>query len=686
MKIKHIVTILPAVLMLASCAKAGTPAPVQEVDATPVSSPVPTLPATLTPVPMNIPEQSTPTAIYTPVLLSPEDDAVYQKALADIPVNRQGDIRITVQDEKGSPLKGAQVKFKQVSHDFLFGGVSNNFDAGKEMQAGINSWVVNMGWNWIEPEYGKYNLDFINYWVGIDELNTGGMTVRTSGLYLFATGNVPVYYQDVPYDEFQKRLYEHVSTTVKRFAPAVNYWEAVLEPDPVKNNPLNLTKDEYYQAIGTSIKAIRDNDPTAKVEVNFGIPCGGLDWFDSYQTLQEMLERDLDFDLVGMQFYYNAYITAGKYPMPKMSLSEISACYDKHETLLSAHGKKISDTEFTVPSEAPAGQTGYWDTAWSDDTQAQYLDTAFTIFFSKPENLSLVWWNTFEPSPFVYHGGLVREDGTPKKSYYALQRLIESWTTRGETITDAGGTAAFRGFGGEYELEIVNPADGAVMVARVHVTEKKSSDETILFVPDNALVEEQARLVKLAAYWEAESDPALAQKGRDYLALVNHHIQNLERALAEQTLAAAFEDLAITTEVIIPNDKFIAALPQGGSNVIENGSNLIWGATTLHYPVDFPEGTVTVEITAHSHNTTGESPIMVAGAGANYSQVCKVEKEQPRVYTFTTSTTGREQELTIRFPYDGRIYERITAQNGEVGELKLFIDRVKLVVKTTEVP
>ena len=63
-----------------------------------------------------------------------------------------------------------------------------------------------------------------------------------------------------------------------------------------------------------------------------------------------------------------------------------------------------------------------------------------------------------------------------------------------------------------------------------------------------------------------------------------------------------------------------------------------------------------------------------------------MENEQPRVYTFTTSTTGREQELTIRFPYDGRIYERITAQNGEVGELKLFIDRVKLVVKTTEVP
>jgi hypothetical protein len=77
---------------------------------------------------------------------------------------------------------------------------------------------------------------------------------------------------------------------------------------------------------------------------------------------------------------------------------------------------------------------------------------------------------------------------------------------------------------------------------------------------------------------------------------------------------------------------------------------------------------------------------MVVGVGVNYSRVWKVENEQSQVYTFTTLTTGSEQDLTIRFPYDGRIYDRITVQNGNVGELKLYIDQVKLIIKTAEVP
>jgi hypothetical protein len=77
---------------------------------------------------------------------------------------------------------------------------------------------------------------------------------------------------------------------------------------------------------------------------------------------------------------------------------------------------------------------------------------------------------------------------------------------------------------------------------------------------------------------------------------------------------------------------------------------------------------------------------MVSGVGANYSQLWKIENTQSEVYTYTVPTIGNEQDFTIRFPYDGRIYDRITAQNGNVGELKLYIDEVKLIIKTTEIP
>jgi len=628
--------------------------------------------------------QGTPPALYTPAQLSPEDNEAYQKALSDIPIYRQGGIQIHLQDEKGDPLTGYPVQYRQVSHDFLFGGISNIFDTASVMQAGLNSWSVQMSWYWLQPEYGKYNLDFANYWLGIDELKSGNIKVRAQGFFDFAEGEFPPFHQIVPYDEFLGRLYEYESTVVKRFAPAVDNWEAILEPNFGNHNPLNLTRDEYYQAIATSIRAIRDNDPTATVEINLSYPCGGIDWQNNFQFVQEMLDRDIDFDSLGLQFYYNAYMDGGTFQMTRMPLSEMSACYDKYEAMLAPYGKKIVGSEFSVPSEAPAGKPGYWNTAWSEDTQAQYLETAYTIFFSKPSNLGLVWWNTVEPSPFVFNGGLVMEDGTPKKSYHTLQRLIQGWTTSGEGMTDTSGTVTFRGFGGDYEIEIEDPANGARMTARVHVTEQNDTGETVVFLPNNLLLQKKTRLEKLAAYWESRSKPDLAQKGRDYLALVDHHIQNAEWALTGQTIEAALDDLAIQTEVNLPVNKLIPVGYQDGF-VMEKGSALMWGSTTLYFPYEFSAGTVKVEIKAHSQNEKGESPLMVSGVGMNYSQVWKVEDAQSETYSYMVPTTGREQVLTIRFPYDGRIYERINALNGDVGELKLYIDQIKLIIRSTEV-
>jgi hypothetical protein len=684
MKRKTLLTIILAIILV-SCSPAVTPTSTQASVPIATITATSTLPPTLTPAPTLARSQATPTALYTPIELSSEDNEAYQKALSDIPLYRQGDIQINVQDEKGNPLSGYQVKYRQTTHDFLFGGISNNYDTARVMQAGLNSWSVQMSWYWIQPEYKKFDLDFTNYWLGIDELKTGDMKVRAQGFFDFADGEFPPFYGNVPYDEFLKRLYEHEAAAVKRFAPSVDNWEAVLEPNFGNHNPLNLTKDEYYKAIATSIQAIRDNDPTATIEINFSYPCGGIEWQNNFQMAQEMLDRNIDFDTLGLQFYYNAYIGAGSYQMPKMSLSEMSACYDKYEAMLTPQGKKIVGSEFSVPSEAPAGQTGYWNIAWSDDTQAQYLATAYTIFFSKPSNLGLVWWNTVEPSPFVYQGGLVRDDGTPKKSYYTLQRLIEGWTTTGESITDSNGVTTFRGFGGDYEIEIVNPSSGERMVTQVHVTEQNSTSETVKFASNNLLLQKKANLEQLVSYWELKAEQSLVQNGKDYLALVNHHIQNSEWTLAEQTVNRALDDLAIQIEIIVPINKLVPVGYQDGF-VMENGSALMWGSTTLHFPYEFPSGTVTVEIKAHGQNEKGESPMMVSGVGVNYSHVWKVENIRSEIYSYTALTTGNEQDFTIRFPYIDKIYNSITAQNGNVGELKLYVDEVKLIIKTAEVP
>jgi GH35 family endo-1,4-beta-xylanase len=690
---KIILVFITIVMLLAACAHTGvdlSETPTTRTAHTtstppPTSAPTATLPPTLTPLLAMAQVQVMPAAIYSPIELSAADNETYEKALSDIPIYRQGDIQILLQDENGNPLSGYLVNYRQISHDFLFGGVADPINIDILQKAGINSLTVYLDWRWIQPELGQFTLDFANYWLGIDELRSENIYVKTNNLFNVSESDMAPYFRDVSYDEFSRRLYEHVSTTVKRFAPSVDYWEAILEPNFGNHNPLYLTKDEYYQAIATSIQAIRDNDPAATVEISLSYPCGGIDWLNNFQIVQEMLDRNIDFDVLGLQFYYNAYIRAGNYQMPKMSFSEMSACYDKFETLLTPYGKQIVGSEFAVPSEAPSGQVGYWGIPWSEDTQAQYLATAYTIIFSKHSNLGLIWWGFFEPSGFVYNGGLIGEDGAPKISFNTLQLLIESWTTTGEGTTDKNGFLTFRGFGGDYEIEIIDPANGEIMVTQVHVTEQESTSETIQYIPSNLLLEKKVNLEKLVAYWEIEMEQSNVQKGQDYLALLNHHIQDSEWELAEQTLAAALDEMAIQTEILVPIDKLIPVGYLYGF-VTENGSAVMWGSTTLHIPFDFPPGTITVEIKAHAHNEKGESPIMVSGVGANYSQEWKVDNKYSEVYSYSVVTTGNERDFTIRFPYDGEIYDRITAKDGDVGELKLYIDQVKLVIKTTEVP
>jgi endo-1,4-beta-xylanase len=699
MKATPLFTITLAILLV-SCGRTASPAPVtptaqilpqRSVTLAPTPSPAATdtptatLPPTLTPLPASAtPRPETADARYHPLPLSPADQAAYDQAQKDLLIYRQGDLHLTIQDQNGSPLPGYQVSYHQTSHDFLFAGISNNFDTAKQRGSVFNTWSMYMDWSWLEPELGKFQLEFVNYWLGIDELKSGGLTIRTNALY--SPGEMLPYYQDVPFEEFLKRLHEHVATAVKRFAPSVDYWEAVLEPNFGNHNPFHLSKDQYYQAISTSIQAIRENDPTAQVEINFSYPCGGIGWLDNFQIVQEMLDRKIDFDLVGLQFYYNAYIGAGMYQMPRLPLNEMSACYDKYEKMLTPYGKRVVGSEFSVPSDAPAGQTGYWNIPWSEDTQAQYLVTGYTIFFAKPSNMGLTWWNTFEPSPFVYHGGLVAEDGTPKKSYLALSDLLQVWTTTGEAVTDSQGGLTFRGFAGDYEIEVTNPANGALMRAQAHITEQKSASQTIAFQPNAELLGIIEQLRKLTEYWHAQGKDEFAQKGDDYLALVNHHLQLSEWALADQTASAALDELAIIIEAVIPLSDLKLANDVNGQTTIDNDRIVLWGSSTLYYAGEFPPGTLTLEVQASSQAELGEFPTMVLGIGDHYSPVQKITNDQVKTFTLTTPTRGSEKVFTIRVPYDAATNDRITAQKGDVGELKLFIHQVKLIIKTVEIP
>ena len=126
-------------------------------------------------------------------------------------------------------------------------------------------------------------------------------------------------------------------------------------------------------------------------------------------------------------------------------------------------GKPLHFTETTLVS----GEQGWelrkkredpnfrWTTTpEGEKRQAKQVAEFYRVLFSHPAVEAITWWdftdqNAWQRAP----AGLIREDMTPKPAYYELERLIKGhWWTQAQTITDAGGTARFRGFLGDYEV------------------------------------------------------------------------------------------------------------------------------------------------------------------------------------------------------------------------------------------
>ena len=111
-------------------------------------------------------------------------------------------------------------------------------------------------------------------------------------------------------------------------------------------------------------------------------------------------------------------------------------------------GLPIHLSEITI--SAPGGDER------GEIVQAEISRNLYRLWFSIPDMAAITWWNVVDDcgapgEPSV--SGLFHRDMTPKKAYFALDRLInDEWRTRLTVKAGADGAVSFRGFRGAYRL------------------------------------------------------------------------------------------------------------------------------------------------------------------------------------------------------------------------------------------
>jgi endo-1,4-beta-xylanase len=273
-------------------------------------------------------------------------------------------------------------------------------------------------------------VDSLLSWLGTTRILPKGHPL------IFPIGGVmPAWLRNRPFDETRRGCLDYVFGTVSRYRHRIHVWDVVnelhVQPE-VGTGYTGFTCEENVELTRQALETARKADPTCYRIVNSTGTWGDYYlgrkpavWQQSvYDYLSRLQDARCDYEAIGLQYYHSG-----------RDMLEFERDLERFE----GFGKPIQISELEFPSSSEdvpdaewwGGGKGGARMAWhgdsfTEETQADWLEQVYTIAFSKPYVVALTWWDLSDPA-FMPHGGLVREDMTPKKSYERLAALRRQW-------------------------------------------------------------------------------------------------------------------------------------------------------------------------------------------------------------------------------------------------------------------
>jgi hypothetical protein len=192
---------------------------------------------------------------------------------------------------------------------------------------------------------------------------------------------------------------------------------------------LNLTQKQEVEITRICADAARSKNPDARLIVNNCCPFGEYaaqgrvhlgPVYDEVLTplsyLDRVMEAKVDFDIVGVQIYF-----------PARDMFSISKLLDEYARF----GKPVNITELGVrtaplPGRGDAPPHTEWHMPWCEKVQADWVEWFYTMCYARPEITAITWWDFKDPA-FIPTSGFLREDETPRESFFRLKALEKSW-------------------------------------------------------------------------------------------------------------------------------------------------------------------------------------------------------------------------------------------------------------------
>jgi endo-1,4-beta-xylanase len=284
-----------------------------------------------------------------------------------------------------------------------------------------------------EPAEGRYNWgikdDILNF------LEEQGITPQGRPLFWFSASVTPDWLKQKNFDDLKKYVVKHTRDLVSHYGDRVQQWEVINEYHDWANVH-NHTPEQITEIVRLACDTTKQVNPKVLRILNncypFGeyVARGRMGRTEAARPLrtvrkylQDLVDAGVEFDVVGIQVYF-----------PQRDLSDIARLVER----LSAFGKPIYITEIGASSNLrapnPSGARNLtedepyaWHREWDEDLQADWLEQVYTLWYSKPYIKAINWYDFSDFRPFIVNGGVVREDCSPKKSFFRAKDLLASW-------------------------------------------------------------------------------------------------------------------------------------------------------------------------------------------------------------------------------------------------------------------
>ena len=424
-----------------------------------------------------------------------------ERVESGIEKHRKGDAVISIFDKNGNPVPNARIKITQKNHEFRFGAnlfmldeleTDDKNEKYKQYFADIfNMATLPFYWNTLEPEKGKprYAKDSAKIYrrppidLCIEYCKNHGIEPREHALAYDAF--FPTWLCSASIDEVKSEFERRCAEISERYADKIPTIEVTNEMEWPSCKTAFYNDPDY---IKWCFEAARKYFPKNQLGINEHTQ---LAWVDCcratdkyYAYIEANLLRGAPIDAIGMQYHIfrraeDEYRTTRTLYNPKQLYA--------HMDMYARFGKPLQITEITVPSYS-------WEEE-DEEIQAKIIEALYSIWFSHPAVEQIIYWNLVDGYAHVadadpqkiketqgnmsvgenyFHGGLLRFDMTPKPAYIKIKELLQKrWHTEEDLVSDENGNASFRGFYGDYDVEIV--AKGKVMSKQISLSKKQDN-------------------------------------------------------------------------------------------------------------------------------------------------------------------------------------------------------------------